>query len=248
MSAPPGKTCLNAVDVLVLAGGLGTRIRQVLGDTPKLLAPIAGRTYLDHLLDWLARFGARRVVLALGHRAEAITAHLARRATGAIAIETVVEPRPLGTAGAIRLSRPRLRSDPVLIVNGDSFADVDLCRFYEHHRRAGAQGTILCARVADAGRYGRVQVDDRGAICGFAEKDLAFRGAALVNAGMYFLSATFLDRVASATATSLEKDVFERAPPVSLAAFAECDNFIDIGTPESLALADAFFKTRIGRE
>ncbi len=69
-----------------------------------------------------------------------------------------------------------------------------------------------------------------------------------MNAGMYFLSAAFLDRVASATATSLEKDVFERAPPVSLAAFAECDNFIDIGTPESLALADAFFKTRIGRE
>ena len=248
MSAPPVKTCLNAVDVLVLAGGLGTRIRQVLGDTPKLLAPIAGRSYLDHLLDWLARFGARRVVLALGHRAEAITEHLARRAPEAIAIETVVEPRPLGTAGAIRLSRPKLRSDPVLIINGDSFADVDLCRFYEHHRRAGAQGTILCARVADAGRYGRVQVDDRGAICGFAEKDLAFRGAALVNAGMYFLSAAFLDRVASATATSLEKDVFERVPPVSLAAFAECGNFIDIGTPESLALADAFFKTRIGRE
>jgi NDP-sugar pyrophosphorylase family protein len=236
--------CLATIDVLVLAGGLGTRIRPVLGDTPKLLAPVAGQTYLDHLLDWLARFGARRGVLALGHRAEAIVAHLARHARDDIAVETVIEPQPLGTAGAIRWARAELRSDPVLVINGDSFADVDLCEFLAHHRRAGATATLLCATVADAGRYGRVRVDKEGTIAGFAEKDATFRGAALVNAGMYFISAALLNAIASETASSLERDVFERLPPGSLAAFTQCGNFIDIGTPESLALADQFFAAR----
>lgn len=244
MTVFSAKDCLNAVDVLVLAGGLGTRIQPVLGDTPKLLAPIAGRPFLDYLVDWLLGFGARRVVLALGHRAEAIENHLASHPRQRITIEAVIEPRPFGTAGAIRWVRPKLRTDPVLVLNGDSFADVDLCRFYEHHRRAGMAATMLCASVADAGRYGRVQLDNSGAVRGFAEKDPAFGGAALVNAGMYFLSAAFLDRIASGAASSLEKEVFEAMPPGSLAAFAECGNFIDIGTPESLALAEEFFRAR----
>jgi len=233
--------CLDTIDVLVLAGGLGTRIRPVLGDTPKLLAPVAGRTYLDHLLDWLERFGPRRVVLALGYRADAISAHLARHERVTMTIDVVVEPQPLGTAGAIRFARPRLCSDPVLVLNGDSFADVDLCKFCDCHRKARTAGTILCATVEDAGRYGRVRINDRGAVVGFVEKDAAFRGEALVNAGMYFLSAALLDTITSGTATSLEKEVFERLPPGSLAAFAECGNFIDIGTPESLAQAAALF-------
>jgi NDP-sugar pyrophosphorylase family protein len=242
------KHCLRHVDVLVLAGGLGTRIRPILAETPKLLAPIAGRTYLDNLLDWLAHFGARRVVLALGFRAEAIDEHLARYRPRTMTVETVVEPQPLGTAGAIRGARLRLRTDPVLIVNGDSFVDVDLCRFRKHHRSVGAVATILCAAVADAGRYGRVQLDDRGAILNFIEKETAFRGVALVSAGMYFLSTALLDTITSGTATSLEKDVFERLPPGSLAAFAECGNFIDIGTPESLAMADKVFALRMSRQ
>lgn len=236
--------CLAAIDVLVLAGGLGTRIRPVLGNTPKLLAPVAGQTYLDHLLDWLSGFGARRLVLALGHRAEAIVAHLARHARDNVVAETVIEPQPLGTAGAIRWARAKLHSDPALVINGDSFADVDLCEFLAHHTRVGTSGTILCAAVDDAGRYGRVRVDDQGMIGGFTEKDATFHGAALVNAGLYFISAALLDAIASGAAVSLEKDVFERLPPGSLAAFTQCGNFIDIGTPESLALADEFFAAR----
>lgn len=236
--------CLKTIDVLVLAGGLGTRIRPVLGDTPKLLAPIAGRAYLDRLLDWLEGFGARRVVLGLGHRAAAVEAHLAGRKRSVPKIEVLIEPRPLGTAGALRFARRRLYSDPVLVLNGDSFAAADLCRFLDRHRRARARGTILCAAVADAGRYGRVQLDDGGNIAGFVEKDPDNHGRALVNAGIYLLSAELLDLIAAGTAASLEKDVFERLSAGSLAAFTECDNFIDIGTPESLAQAGAFFAAR----
>jgi mannose-1-phosphate guanylyltransferase len=229
--------CLASVDVLVLAGGLGTRIRPVLGDLPKLLAPIGKRSYLDLLLDWLRRFGAKRIVLALGYQAQAVIDHLRAHPPSDLTIATVVEPSPLGTAGAIRFARSELRTDPVMVMNGDSFSDADLCSLVTHHRTGGARGTILCAEVEDAGRYGRVVCDNSGQIERFLEKDPAFRGTARINAGVYLLSAALLDDIAAGQAASLERDVFERMPAGSLAALTCCTNFIDIGTPESLALA-----------
>ena len=232
--------CLAALDILVIAGGLGTRIQSALGDTPKLLAPIGGRPYLAYLLDWLRHFGAKRIVLGLGHRAPAVVDFLDRNKSDFddMTVETVTEPRPLGTAGAIRFARPNLRSDPVLVMNGDSFADADLCAFVAHHRRAQAKATLLCAEVDDAGRYGRIELDGKGRIRGFIEKDPGFHGRSAVSAGVYLFSAALLDEIAAGSATSLEHDVFGRAASGSLAAFAGPFAFIDIGTPESLKLAE----------
>ena len=231
--------CLAQLDVLVLAGGLGTRIRPVLGDVPKLLAPIGGRTYLDCLFDWLRRFGARRVVLGLGYQAQAVIDHLRQHPDPSLAIDTVVEPRPLGTGGAVRFARAALRTDPVMVMNGDSFVEAPLCDFVARHRASGAAGTLLCTEVADAGRYGRVETDAPGRIQAFAEKDPAFHGTASINAGVYLLSAALLDDIAAGNSTSLERDVFERLPAGSLAAYSGRFAFIDIGTPESLAAAGA---------
>lgn len=233
----PRARCLEALDIFVLAGGLGTRIRPALGDLPKLLAPISGRPYLAYLLDWLERFGARRVVLGLGHRAGAVIAHLNAQPPGRIDVATVVEPSPLGTAGAIRFARSALKSDPVLIMNGDSLTDADLCAFVERHRSSGATGTLLCAEVDDGSRYGRVELDRHGRITGFAEKDASFHGRALISAGVYLLSARLLDEIASGSAASLERDVFECLPAGTLAAFSGRFQFIDIGTPQSLERA-----------
>ena len=165
MPALPHAQCLATLDVLVIAGGLGTRIQSALGDTPKLLAPIGGRPYLAYLLDWLRHFGAKRIVLGLGHRAQAVIDFLERNKSSYddLTVVTVIEPEPLGTAGAIRFARPNLRTDPVLVMNGDSFADADLCAFVAHHRRVSAKATLLCAEVDDAGRYGRVELDGEGA-------------------------------------------------------------------------------------
>ncbi len=232
--------CLAPLDVFVIAGGLGTRIGSVLGDTPKLLAPISGRPYLAYLFDWLRRFGAKRVVLGLGHKAPAVVDFLDRNSSAHddLDIATVIEPRPLGTAGAVRFARNNLRSDPVLVVNGDSFAGADLCAFVEHHRRAKAKATLLCVEVDDAGRYGRVEIDGAGRIHGFIEKDPNFHGSSAVNAGVYLFSAALLDEIAAGDAASLERDVFGCAPAGSLAAFAGRFAFIDIGTPESLQAAE----------
>ena len=242
MSVSTRGRCLEALDIFILAGGLGTRIRPVLGDLPKILAPILGRPYLAYLLDWLERFGARRVVLGLGHRAQAVIEYLEKAPpAGQLEVATVVEPSPLGTAGAIRFARGALRSDPVLIMNGDSFTDADLCAFVDHHSAANARGSVLCAEVDDAGRYGRVEIDQGGYIHGFVEKDAAFHGRALINAGVYLLSGGLLDDIAAGEAASIERDVFERLPSGSLAAFAGRFRFIDIGTPESLAQAASVF-------
>src|SRR5882757_3244453 len=210
--SPPLRNCLDAIDVFVVAGGLGTRIRPVLGDIPKLLAPIGGRTYLDHLLNWLRGFGARRIVLGLGVHAQAIVEYVHAYPVAGMDIETVIEPAPLGTAGAIRFARAALRSDPVMVVNGDSLADADLCSLLEHHRTAKANATMLCAEVDDAGRYGRLVLDEQGFVERFVEKDSAFHGKAWINAGIYFVSTQLLDVMAAGTATSLERDVFERLP------------------------------------
>jgi NDP-sugar pyrophosphorylase family protein len=238
--------CLAALDVFVIAGGFGTRIGSVLGDTPKLLAPIAGRPYLAYLLDWLRRFGAKRIVLGLGHRAQAVVDFLDSNtpAYGDLDITTVIEPRPLGTAGAIRFARPHLRSDPVLVMNGDSFADADLCAFVDHHRRARAKATLLCVEVDNAGRYGRVEIDDEGRIRGFIEKDPDFHGSSAISAGVYLFSTELLDEIAKGDAASLEREVFGIAPAGSLDAFAGRFAFIDIGTPESLKAAERVIGAR----
>ena len=242
MSVSPRGRCLEALDIFVLAGGLGTRIRPALGDLPKILAPILGRPYLAYLLDWLERFGARRVVLGLGHRAQAVIEYLGdRQPSTGIEVTTVVEPSPLGTAGAIRFARGTLRSDPVLVMNGDSFTDADLCAFVDRHRAAKTVGTMLCAEVEDAGRYGRVELDQSDRIGEFIEKDANFHGTALISTGVYLLSAHLLDKIAAGDAVSIERDVFERLPSGSLAVFAGRFRFIDIGTPESLALAASIF-------
>lgn len=245
MTAPASRSnpCLAGIDVFVLAGGLGTRIRSVLGDVPKLLAPLVGRTYLSHLLDWLRKFGARRVVLGLGFQAQAVISHLRQRPFDDLDIEALIEPEPLGTAGALRFARAMLRTPIVLVLNGDSLVDADLCEFIRHHRASGAVGTLLCASVNDARRYGRVVLEDRGRIAGFAEKDAIVLGPALISAGIYLLSAGLLDDIVAGGATSLERDVFARLPSGSLAAFTKCDKFIDIGTPESLAVAGTMFNT-----
>jgi NDP-sugar pyrophosphorylase family protein len=235
--ALPRDQCLGSVDILVLAGGLGTRIRPVLGDTPKLLAPIGGRPFLSYLLRWLAGFGARRVVLALGHAAAPVLAYVRDFRDPALEVIPVVEPQPLGTAGAVRFARARLRTDPVLVMNGDSFVDADLGRFLDFHRTAGAAGTVLCAAVEEAGRYGRVAIDENARIRAFVEKDTAFRGPAVVNSGVYLLSGALLDAIVAMPGPSLERDVFERLPAGSLAAFRGPFGFIDIGTPETLATA-----------
>jgi mannose-1-phosphate guanylyltransferase len=236
------RQCLADIDTFVLAGGMGTRIRPVLGDTPKLLAPIQGKTYLAYLLDWLAFFGARRVVFGLGHGSQAIRAELERESRANLTIASVVEPEPLGTAGAIGFARDQLHSDPVLVLNGDSFVEADLCDFIASYRAHDRLGAVLCTQVSDGRRYGEIRIDANGDIAQFVEKSATLAGTATINAGVYLLSARLLDTLPRARNSSIERDIFPSLKPGTLQAFVGSFPFIDIGTPESLAQAANVFK------
>lgn len=240
-------TSLADIDIAILAGGLGTRIRGVLGDTPKVLAPIAiaGRTrpFLDILLDWLAGQGARRIVLCLGHLADRVAQHVAQAQRRDLSIAQVVEPCPLGTAGALRFAGSRLASDPVMVINGDTFVDADLSAMLAHHRATRASVTMLCARVDDAGRYGRVDIGADDTVLRFIEKDPK-AGAGVINAGLYLLGRTVIDDIAGGTAASIERDLLERLPAGAIHAAMAEGRFIDIGTPDSLEAAPAVLAGR----
>jgi len=224
---------LEGIPVAVLAGGLGTRIKGVLGDTPKVLAPIGGRTFLDALLDQLAALGAARVVLCLGHLAHKVVDHLAAHPSP-LPVDWVIEDSPLGTAGALALAASKLAADNVLVMNGDTWLAADYAGFLAHHRGLGAAASLLCVPVDDVGRYGSVELDAAGWITCFAEKGGS--GAGLINGGAFLLSAAVVG--AMPAQGSLERDVLEPMPAGRLAGFADPRaRFIDIGTPETLAMA-----------
>jgi len=199
------------------------------------MAPAGDRPFLDHLLDWLAAQGTRRVVLCLGHGADAILDHLRRSPRGDLEVACSVEPEPLGTAGGLAHARRLLNSDPVLVVNGDTLVDVDLAAFVDAYRAGGAGAAIVCALVAEGGRYGRVELNAASSIQRFREKDASDRSAGWISAGVYLFSARTLDGIAALGRGSLERDVLERQPPGSILAFRTDGPFIDIGTPETLA-------------
>ena len=240
MTAP--RPCLNDIDTVVLAGGLGTRIRDALGDTPKLLAPIGDVPFLDTIVNRLKHSGARRLILGLGHLADKVVSHLDAHPPDGIDIVTMIEPEPLGTAGALRFLAPHIETDPVLVMNGDSFFDSDLCDFVQAHEKSGMIASILCAQVEDTAEFGRVSISPEGRLESFLEKDPDQGGAGLINAGVYLFSDQMMKRIAAMEGPSLETDVFEALPAGTLHAVTSNGAFIDIGTPEDLARAAEVLK------
>ncbi|KAA0680205.1 nucleotidyl transferase (plasmid) [Azospirillum brasilense] len=226
---------LTDIDVTLLAGGLGSRMRGVSGDTPKVLAPIAGRAFLGHLLDHLAAYGARRVVLCLGHLADRVTAWLAQGDTNrSLDVVCQIEPSQMGSAAALAYIRKDLKAGTVLVMSGDTFLDADLRAFVASHRLSGAEASVLCVEVEDAARFGRVEVGPDSRVRQFLDKA---PGRGVINAGVYLFSAAFLDRLAASGASSLTRDVLHKMPPGTLHGHVAKARFIDMGTPESLAVA-----------
>lgn len=228
----------RAEEAIVLVGGLGTRLRDVIPDLPKPLAPVAGRPFLAYLLDQLAAGGLRRIILATGYMAEKIEQTIGQRWGGAEIVYSR-EPEPLGTGGAIRLAAAMVRGDGVHLTNGDTFlrfAPDDL------ERRVWEQGVafgVALARVSDVGRYGAVGTHN-GRVVAFREK--GGHGPGLINAGSYFLTASALDGLPSKSSYSFESEVLMPASLAgNLAYIDETRDFIDIGVPEDFARAQQLF-------
>lgn len=229
---------MPAEEAIVLVGGLGTRLRAVVSDVPKPLAPVAGRPFLAWVLDQLAAGGIRRVLLATGHMAATVEAAVGRQWSG-MEIAYSVEDAPLGTGGAVRLAAARLLGDAAHVLNGDTFLRYSPAALEQATRAAGAIAGVALAGVGDVSRYGAVEVAD-GMVSAFREK--GGQGPGLINAGSYFLTAAALDALPAQAAFSLETGFLHpQAASGGLAAFTATSGFIDIGVPEDYARAQELF-------
>lgn len=239
---------LADLPVVVLCGGLGTRLRTVVSDRPKALAPVADRPFLELQIGLLRDQGARHFVLCVGHLAGQVRDTFGDGSGLGVRIDYSEERDLLGTAGALKLAE-RFFAPAAVVVNGDTYLDFDHNKLVRHHRaaRAGcrAAASLTLARLPDVGRFGTVDVDPSGMlVAGFREKAATPPGTAgWLNAGAYIIERELLDRVPAGTAVSLERDVFPAAlrNGVRLAALG-CDRpFFDIGTPDDFRAFAARF-------
>src|SRR5271157_1469011 len=228
---------MHDIKAILLVGGLGTRLRSVVASTPKVLASIGERSFLELLIRQLRSQGIRRLVLCTGYLADQIESRFGDGRIWDVSIEYSKEEMPLGTAGAVKLAERYLQDVPeFLVLNGDSFLEVDFENLMAFHRRCDdAIATMAVLRVENASRYGTVHMDERGRIKGFAEKT-GSEAPGVVNGGVYVFNHSVLQHIPEGPA-SLERDVFPRLLDQGVYAQEQHGMFIDIGTPADYARA-----------
>ena len=224
------------MDVLILCGGLGTRLREVVSDRPKPMAEFQDRPFLDLLIDYFQGFGLRRFILCTGFQADVIQQHYTNRRD----IEVVIshEDSPLGTAGAIKNAESHLQSDTLLVANGDSLCRANLETFWTFHQNKQALISILLADSDDPEDYGSVGLDEDQHIISFEEKQLGQRHA-YVSAGVYLFQRKVLHYMTPEVKQSLEYDIFPQLIKVNRHCYGYTGQaaVLDIGTPQRLQRA-----------
>jgi NDP-sugar pyrophosphorylase family protein len=237
MSGEQNETESPGAGAFVLCGGLGTRLRAVLSDRPKSMALVAGVPFLELLLRQLRAQGVRRVVLGTGYLAKQIESYFRDGADWDLRIKYSREQEPLGTGGALKLAE-RLLSDPVVVLNGDSYVDWNLAAMLEVVATKGAGVVMVLQRVSEVSRYGSVTIDSEGRVLEFVEKGTR-AGAGLINAGVYLVSKEIVAALPADKPVSLEKDFFPRLSGNKVYGLISNGLFIDIGIPADLERAQA---------
>lgn len=221
----------------MLAGGFGTRLREVVPDLPKPMAPVAGRPFLEILLNWLARNGFTRVILSLGYQAEKIVAHFGTSYSG-MELVYEIEAKPLGTGGAIRQASMHCTGSHFFVFNGDSYLDLEVAEveaWWQRHRRP----VIVARAVADTTRYGRLETDGSRIIEFIGQ---GTPGPGIINGGCYVLNIDQLSQWPSGEAFSIEADYFpNEVKKHNYDVFIYRGFFIDIGVPADYIRAQTEF-------
>jgi D-glycero-alpha-D-manno-heptose 1-phosphate guanylyltransferase len=221
---------------ILLVGGLGTRLRSVLPATPKALASVGSKSFLDLLVRQLRHQGIRHMVMCTGHLAEQIENEFGDGRAWDVVIEYSRETEALGTAGAIKRAEHCLHGiNDFLVMNGDSFLEVDFHDFVRFHRGHGGLVSIAGWRARNAARYGTVRMEASGRVTAFEEKT-GNNSPGLINGGVYVFGRAVLEYIPE-TPASLERDVFPHLLDRGVFALEQHGMFIDIGTPEDLAHA-----------
>lgn len=230
---------LSDCTALLLVGGLGTRLKSAYAEGPKALAPIAGKPFLAYLLESLAAAGVEHVVLCVGYRAEQIEASFRTGDEFGLRIRYSREAAPMGTAGALSLAYLRYaRGERVLAMNGDSILQMSFPAMWDWHRKNAGSVSIALARLDDTSRYGQVEVDSRGWVTSFREKN-GTRTPGFINGGVYLFEPAVMEEIVRQSAVSLEREVLPAQIAHGLLAFKTDGYFIDIGVPDDFRRAQS---------
>lgn len=223
---------------VLLVGGMGTRLRSVAPTVPKPLALVGKRPFLELLVQQLRYQGFRHLIMCTGYMAHQIESELGNGHAWDVTIEYSKEPHPLGTAGAVKFAEPLLReASDFLVMNGDSFMEMDFQQLVRFHRESRGIASMAVVRMKNEMRYGTVLVTAEGRVSGFTEKGNSDPHG-FVNAGIYVFNRRILEHIPEGP-SSLERDIFPKILNQGLYASEQHGVFIDIGTPEDYARAQA---------
>ncbi|MEP6663539.1 MAG: nucleotidyltransferase family protein [Verrucomicrobiota bacterium] len=239
-------TSFSSTTAVILAGGLGTRIRHLLPDLPKPMAPVSGKPFLEWVVRYLKKQGLKRIVISTGFRGEKIEEYFAKNPVGATSICCVRENTPLGTAGGFLFATQESGLNPAswLVLNGDSLAFATLNHLGQGLEDPATAGCILGVEMGDTSRFGAIRSEPDGRLTGFQEK---LPGAGIINAGMYLFRSATLSLFPKKSPLSFEHDVFPELLKrgVTLKVYATKAPFLDIGTPGSLTQAELFIRQNL---
>lgn len=237
--------CIANITAIVLCGGLGTRLREISGDTPKPMVKVAGRPFLEYILDSLIEKGVSHAILAVCHQREQIMQHFGNRYRG-LSLSYSVEAEPLGTGGAIKQAiRQHLDCTPhsdrelFLVLNGDTMVEYNLGSMCNTLYHMGDELVMSIKHMPDTERYGRVAMQ-RGRIVRFEEKKAGMPG--FINTGVYLLRASLVEGMPERANFSFERDFLEKySSQYHFGYFLANDYFIDIGIPQDYQRAQRDF-------
>lgn len=233
---------MEKLDAIILAGGSGVRLRKVIDDLPKALAPVNNRPFLDLILSFLNRCCCvKRAVIAVGHLADKVIKEYANRHEYDFDILFSEEKELLGTGGAIRKALPYTDTQDILVLNGDTYVDVNVVDLVELHRKKHSAMTVVLTEIENDGRYGSVKVDGAQRILSFNEKTPGQAGT-YVNAGMYVFKRELIYNVPTNRTISLEKQLLPVLLEKGIYGHVTRGKFMDIGTPEAYGMADAYLR------
>ncbi|MCX6272854.1 MAG: nucleotidyltransferase family protein [Bacteroidetes bacterium] len=232
------------MEAIILAGGLGTRLRSVVADVPKCMVRVVGRPFLEYVMDELVNQHIGRVILSVGYMKEAIREHFENSYSG-IDIDYAIEETPLGTGGGILLAMKKVHGPNAIVLNGDTLFEVNLDEMQAFHKKTKADTTLALRKMDNTQRYGNVSAGPDHRITGFAEKSLSPREG-YINGGTYLVNKDFLLNLPLPEKFSFEKDFFEvYYQKCLLYGFPSEAYFIDIGIPEDYERAEKELKRSV---
>ena len=238
------KSTAKFPSAVILAGGLGTRLRSAFSTGPKSLAPVNGRPFLDYLLSWLRAEGVEEVILCVGYKRSLIEQHVEGGRKWGLRVSYSIEEELLGTGGAIKNAEALISGTRVFVLNGDTLLEVSLCEMLDFHRRKRARATLAVTRASNERRYGGLELDKKGRIVKFSEKggrsasDGSGNGEANINGGVYLIERETLRQIPPNTVVSFEKEVLpDLVSSGTVFGFRTSGYFLDIGVPDDFERA-----------